>query len=453
MIFYLIFIFLILVANLTFPKTGYDKSSIKIKFQNSGWNGINGGWEEDEWIISPSHILDYDLHKTNRNTPGVPEQYIIPPEFEENYCEMTNNQFSLKTNDMVCPNKASDGTSAELRGAWLTWDTNYIYLAVLADMKNGWGTGQSSQGVNLLVLFDIVPGGYVDFPNQATWNKKIYTRDFDCDFYWGCWGPDNQRPTLGGHQYRVVKDSTKNKTDNEISATEAKDAFYNGEYEDDINKRVMFIKLRISDFLSKIENKSNLKLKVIFITVDGASSDSGKAYDLMPDNLAGMSRDNNSIADNHFEFDFTDENGNIKIGVRPRYDGRVKYLPGSRRFNPPIVTYKSIIKNILNNTSFERKAFIPEKNENLTLSISLPKNTLLIQNSIRIYNLRGELVRVLTQNENWVSTSIEYNGNYTWDGKDDYGEYVKMGSYILIFQGTMEDGMIWKERQLVTVIR
>ncbi len=478
--------------------TGNDRSSIIIKYQSFGWKGINAGWDEDEWLISPNHTLDYELHSTNRLLyPSATNQWVVTPEFNENWGEQVNNQWTA--NDNVIPQDPSaTEKGGELREAWITWDTNWLYVGIVGHMKNSWSTGNGTQGDNILALFDFRPGfGYTAFPSQATWNKKVYTRDFDVDMYVGAYGGYGATPheALCGFQWRFVNslmddDSIGSKYDldgggnpNPTTPDLTKlMAYYNGADEFDPTKRVFLFRLSmpfllqnlISPTVIGLSNLNNVYMRVAFLTVDGNSGNSGEAYDSMPNNLAGMSSDNNSVLDNYFIIPFTDGSGNLLTGIRPRYDAQIRFLPGSLEYIPPQLSIIATASNTISSTVYPRSTFVPEMSEVINLKLSLKAKNNVFGGSIKIYNLRGELISTtsevdpiepITVNNNVTNTNYTTVLNWfadpnadtvltsSWDGRNSSGELVPMGTYIVVFTGVTENGLAWNAKMYVTVIR
>ncbi len=42
--------------------------------------------------------------------------------------------------------------------------------------------------------------------------------------------------------------------------------------------------------------------------------------------------------------------------------------------------------------------------------------------------------------------------SYTWDGRNPNGDYVPMGTYIVVFSGIKEDGQEWSQREYISVM-
>lgn len=472
-IFYIL-AFIAVFAVSVFAKTSADRSTVIIEYKSSGWIGVNAGWSDDECLISPTHTLDYALHATNRTEyPLSNSQYVIGPELEENWGEMITNEFTDK--DSVCPTSAADGTHGDISEFWLTWDANWVYFAAKAEMQHGFKTPASEgNGLNLLILFDRVRDfGIKDFAKDAVWDKAIYTRNFDADFYvgvYGGWGTVSSK-SIGGIQYYVVSGSDDNDVKEahyspadtgENLNVSLQSSFYNGDYESDIRERVLLCKMKMELFTNSmtVEQLTSCTLKVIVGTVDGGTGAGAFTYDFCPNNLAGMSSDRKTVADNYFLIPFTDTNGQLLMDVRPRYDAKIQYLPGSRSFALPTFTIGLNAINIISGVGFPRSIFVPQKDESASISVTLPKNSNVFEAEIKIYSLRGELmgtVKGSTEGDDdgaWlVSGAVENKTfSYIWDGKNPNGDYVPMGTYLLVFSGMKEDGQEWSERKYISVM-
>lgn len=454
------FLFLFTCMNLLSGTTATDRSDIIIYYRNFGWTGINAGWEEDEWLISPEHTLDYDLGETNDNGNVSEPQYIVSPKIEENWGEQTNNQFI--SNDNVLNQSADDGTQAEVSGLWLTWDSEWIYCGLKAEMHHDY----LDQGQNLLVLFDRVRDyGVSDFINTEgmAWDKAIYTREFEQDFMvgvYGGWGGVSPK-AIGGCQFREWIYTNGSYVDQQVAMygpahpeydnTNQVDAFYNGDYEFNPDERVLLFRIDMTMFTNNLSNVSSITLKVIAASVDGSEGAGARTYDFCPNNLAGMNSDRKSVADNYIEIPFTDENGEVLMGVSPRYDSKIVYLPGSRSFSQPTFALTNVARN--GTTAYARTIFAPQEGEDIRLGFIMPANSNLFQGSIKLYSLRGQLITTLATGQNWIAPAGgEKNVIYTWDGTDEYNDLVPMGNYVVVYTGMTEDGLTWSEKSLISVI-
>lgn len=460
----IIFIFVSIIT--VYAGTSADRSSIVIDYQNFGWNGLNAGWMEDECLISPEFTLDYSLHSTNRNSAGAP-QYVVAPVNAENWGEQVDNEFI--SNDNTCSLASTGGTQAEISEFWLTWDSEWIYCAVVGEMENTYQTSQDDQGNNLMVLFDRVRDfGIKDFISApAVWNKKVYTRDFELDFYvgaYGGWGSFSTK-SLGGIQFYDCNNPADQYADVQVAllqpanssysgATNRVAAFYNGDYEFDARERVLLFKIGIDLFTNSMASVSSITLKVMCLSVDGSDDKAGATYDFCPNNLAGMnSIDRKSVVDNYFLIPFTDAGGNVLTNVSPRYDAGIMYLPGSRNFMQPTFDILMFAHNSSTGIGYNRSIFVPQRDENMNLAVTIPKNANVFDASVAVYNMRGDLVGQLLEGAEWAAP-VESSGTFSssWDGRDANGDFVPMGTYIVVFTGITEDGLEWNQMKYVTVM-
>ncbi len=458
-----LFLLVILFYGRGWSTTSYDRSSIVINYNTFGWVGTNAGWQSDEWLISPTHVLDYAVNQTNRDQyPLSNQQFIIPPEIDANYAEPTKYTLS---NDNVIQQSPPGEDAAELYGLWLTWDTNWMYIAVRGFMENSYSTGEGAQGNNIMVLMDWKRDfGYNAIAKESTWNKSVFTRGFDVDMYFGVYGGYDTVPAdgLGGIEWHYVNSQN---SDTRLSwicpptianekNTSYMDAYYNGHDEViDSTKRVLLMRLKMPVLLNVLTNSadislptlSSVTLKIAVATVDGVDKSAGWTYDFMPNNLAGMYGSKNNVMDNYFEIPFTDASGKLLMGFSPRYGSKINFLPGSRVFEPPVSKVNATVTNLTTGQGFSRIVFAPEKGESISLNVNAKKNSY-FNFSIKIYDLRGDLIKEFTQ------PSL-LNLSTTWDGKDKDGQDVPMGTYIAVFSGQSDDAQIWNDKLYFSVLR
>lgn len=458
----IVIVLLLLITNIVSATTAADRSDITIFYRNSGWNGINAGWQEDEWLISPNHTLSYDFGETNHGPEVTDEQYKIAPVFKTNWGEMTNNQFS--PNDEVLVSADPDGTDGDISELWLTWDSEWIYCAVKAEMKNQFQTGIANSGVNLAILFSRVREfGIQDFIQDAVWKKSIFTRDFYVDFYVGAYGGWGTVPhaALGGFQLRNIELSGSTFSDNELAKMDINNseyintniisAFYNGEFESDSLQRVFLTKFRIDDFTNTLESVSSITLRIMIAAVDGADNEGSWTYDFCPNNLAGMNKANKTVADNYFEIPFTDVNGEVILDISPRYEAKINFLPGSRPFFIPSFETTNHVES--GSSLYSRSIFAPQEGEEIHLGIKIPKKTNVFEGSIEIYSLSGEKIRSVVSGQEWTASNTEdFAKLYPWDGEDEDGNIVAMGNYVVVYKGKTEAFQEFNTRQLIAVI-
>jgi hypothetical protein len=335
-------------------------------------------------------------------------------------------------------------------------------------MENGFNAGgtDKAQGVNLYILFDRVRDfGWKDFSIQTTWQRGVYTRNFEADYFFGVYGgySDIGSPadTLGAIQYWDIYDTSKAQIvwgpGSSLTPTGAysnQSAYYNnGSEESDPSKRVLLVRLKLSEFTNHMPSVSSVTLKIVAMTVDGSSSDStAPTYDICPNNLSGVNL-KKSVADNYFLIPFTDATGNVLTGVSPRDDSQIVFLPGSRSTTAPIVALDLTVSNAVASSLYNRSIFVPLKDEVVNIGMILQPKSVFIEGSIKIYNLRGELVRTLVTSAEWSAEPTETKSiYYQWDGRNDSGDLVTMGTYIVTYSGLGLNGMNWNQKTYVTVM-
>lgn len=311
--------------------TGSLQSNIVIAYNDSNWVATNSGWDEDECLASPTHILDYAKGEWNRIHKGA-YQFVTFPVCGINNCESAS--------DSVCPLASAEGTKGDLSELWFTWDTNWVYVGVKSQLENGFDTGNGAgTGVNIMVLFDRERNeGITNFVEQAWWDKAIYTTDFDTDLYVGAFGGYGgvSALSLGGAEVRVYDssvDTLKAKRSPADPPSElwpaAFEAYYNGDNETDVDERVLLFKIRMDLFTNTMSTVSSVTLKIIALSVDGSCGAGATTYDFLPDSKSAMSGSGANVADNYFLVPFTDADGKVLTNIRPKYDSKIKFLPGS----------------------------------------------------------------------------------------------------------------------------
>ena len=220
-------------------------------------------------------------------------------------------------------------------------------------------------------------------------------------------------------------------------------------------------RIRMDAFTNDMPSVKNINLRIIAASVDGSTGSGALTYDFMPDNFAGMNPDRMSVADNYFEIPFTDENGNLRMGVRPRYDAKIVSLPGSREFTPPKLAVGVIVSNTSSGVEYtRRRVFAPLRDEVGKVGIIMEKGANVFDGSISIFNLRGEKVRSIPGRDSdgtlvWNADADSETSSiyHEWDGTDDDGFYLPMGNYIVVFSGVTEDGLAWTEKSVVSILR
>lgn len=460
---------LVLIVSLgSFGVTSSNKS-IVVRVLGS-WDPFSMGWEPDELLISPTKVLNKPYgatvdHNDLTNNGGRMLTYFEVP--YKNMCESTN--------DSAYPEKETDPlTKAELSELWLTWDANYFYFAV-----KGQAAGRRN---NMMIYFDREPGkGRVSFiEGEILWNRGVFFGGFDPDMYIGFWCPDHKvvfdalpDRSKGGIQIFSLDDDENawisSYIHGDFSGTpnwdpSIFDFFFNGEYEPDMFKRVAIGKIAWSFMFTNV-NRTNMWLKVVVATTGPNSGDYN--YEYMPDNSTPVNPSFKSVQDNFVMIRVTDEEGNPRMNVNVVDEAYINFYPGVK-IEPAKVPrfYTRVVRGgTLGKEDDAPKVFAPAKGDVLKIRIGIEKRTdFFSQGYIKIYDERGNLVRTLADNINLLIYMVGqdpprakpgvYEAPYTfvWDGRNDKGDLVPMGNYIVVVSGKNISGLDMVGTRFVTVI-
>ncbi len=467
--FRMIFVFcLFFVISLDLFGVTASNKNITIRLTGS-WDPFNMGWEPDELLISPTNILNkpYGQIVNQNDLTNNGGQMLKYYGFDyENKCESTN--------DSVYPGKDTDTlTKAELSELWLTWDTNYIYFAV-----RGQAAGRHN---NLMIYFDREPGkGRTSFVESiVVWNRGVFFSGMDPDMYIGFWNPNDSVEldpfgNRGGVQlYSLATgdeelgissyQDTGNVPGSPNMNSNVFDFFFNGAQEPDMFKRVAIGKIRWDVFLTNV-NPTNMWLKIAVATT---GPDSGNFnYEYMPDNSSGVDPSSKSVQDNFVMIKVTDGDGKPRIGVNVRNEAFINFYPGvqirptkSPRF------FAKVFRGSLEGVEDDKpKVLAPTKGDKVKVRFDIKDVTeYIFEGYIKIYDEKGNLVRtlaekiLLTDNPSAIQYSAKpgvYESHYKfiWDGKDDKGNTVPMGNYVLVVGGKNVGGLDIIATRLISVI-
>lgn len=435
------------------------------------WDPFSMGWEPDELLISPTNTLNkpygviVDQNDLTNNGGRMLTYYGNP---YQNKCEPTN--------DSAYPGKDTDTlTKAELSELWLTWDANYIYFAV-----RGQTAGRHN---NLMIYFDREPGkGRTSFVDSIVhWNRGVFFSGFDPDMYIGFWNPNDEvkfdtlpDKSKGGVQLFSITGSDEDAwissySDGGLSGTpnwnnSVFDFFFNGEFEPDMFKRVVVGKIKWDFFFTNV-NPTNMWLKVAVATT---GPDSGNYnYEYMPDNSTPVNPSFKSVEDNFIMIRVTDSDGKPRLGVNVSAEAYINFYPGLKieAQKSPRFFAKVVRGSLEGKEDDSPKVFAPSKGDKLKLRIDIKENIdFFVQGYIKIYDERGNLVRILADNINLAKDMSGqaapnakpgvYEAPYTfvWDGKDDKGNFVPMGNYVVVVAGKNISALDMVGTRLVSVI-
>ncbi|MEN2998606.1 MAG: hypothetical protein ABDH28_06195 [Brevinematia bacterium] len=465
---FLVSVFLIFV--IAFWSYGVTSSNKNIVIRVLGsWDPFTMGWEADELLISPTNTLNKPYgaivdHNDLTNAGGRMLTYFGTP--YQNKCEPTN--------DSAYPGRETDPlTKAELSELWLTWDANYIYFAV-----RGQTAGRHN---NLMIYFDREAGkGRTSFVESGVhWNRGVFFSGFDPDMYIGFWNPNDKvefdilpDKSKGGVQlFSIVGNdedaAISSYSDGTYSAnmdTDVFNFFFNGEFEPDMFKRVVVGRISWNFFFTNV-NPTNMWLKIAVATT---GPDSGNYnYEYMPDNSTPVNPSFKSVEDNFVMIRVTDEDAKPRLGINVRNEAYVNFYPGlkiqaekSPRFYAKVVRGGAETKE-----DATPKVFAPSRGDRVKIRIDIREATdFFAQGYIKIYDERGNLVRTLADNINLAKDMsgqvrpnakpgvYEFPYTFVWDGRDDKGNFVPIGNYILVVAGKNISALDMVGTRLITVI-
>jgi len=243
------------------------------------------------------------------------------------------------------------------------------------------------------------------------------------------------------------------------------DFWFNGEYEPDMFKRVIVAKIAWSFFFTNV-NPTNMWLKVAVATT---GPDSGNYnYEYMPDSSTPVNPSFKSVEDNFIVIRVTDGNANPIIGVNVRDNAYVNFYPGVKL---EVSKTPRFYMKVTGSTSYtyeddRPKVLAPAKGDKLSIRIGIESAVdFFIQGSIKILDMKGNVVRNLAQNINLSANMVSspsdlvvkpgvYQFPYTfvWNGTDDKGQKVPMGNYIIVVSGRNISGLDMIGTRLVSVI-
>ena len=395
-------------------------------------------------------------------------------DFVTNRDGVTNNNWCERDTDSVDPAKNSISNS-ELSGMWVTWDTNFLYIAI-----RGQAQGRHN---NIMCLVDSNSDtGYSDFnllTHNNAWKRDIlFDEGILPNVYFGFWCTDNHpyyNGTDGGGNTKMFYGDGLNdwveaqQMASQTGTNQTFYAWYNGSSQSVASQRVWGLKLHWAIITNRkfVSDLANLEIR---LAVASTGPDDGSLmYDYMPETQYAIKQGvQNTIQNNYFKIYPFDASGNIRIGVNPRETSGVNFYPGSRWDVANFPDGQVPIK-LYNDSGNQVKAFSPNGdgvNDTINMSFTLTSRGL-VRCSLKIFDLKGRLIRTLFSAKSFLLPtgwpSISFNGvgsdpnpqvdsSLVWDGRDDNSNYVPMGIYVAVFEG--EDGSVrLLSRKSIVVLR
>ncbi len=309
-------------------------------------------------------------------------------------------------------NDSKWGIYNDVRGIDVTWDANYLYVAVDA----------CSWDNNTILFIDIYDDyGIRNMLDLNTWKRAFKFYNSNPDFFLATWDT-NTSP-------QFWKMQTGSETQADQLTIEAYSSLNTGKLDRSMEAKIPWnILYPQENMQDAIKNNPTIK----FIAVITSGSDYKSGPDVAPDNLGGMPSDANKsvVLDNYVQINIDpDGNGIPDFGVQPAYN-TVFYK------RPPIkpTTLKIEKVNFPNG-----KVFSPYRQSlvfNIQTNRISPFHT-------KIYDINGKYIG--------KAKSIEGEDlSWKWDGKDKTGKIVSSGVYIILIYS---DSGETSEKRAITVIK
>ncbi len=405
------------------------------------------GWDPDDLLISPTNTLTKPtgvLVTANDLTNNGGRALF----FDTSRPEYRN--LGERENDSILPNK-DEVSEGEVRQLWVTWDQNNIYFAIVGELRG--------QGNNIMLVVDRgTGGGVVDLSTLTTWKRKVVTTgDFLIDLFFGIWAQNNTAyfddtgTGKGGSQwYSYVGGlqplaSTYVDTNFPSPYTNGVAMWYNGGYENDRTKRVVLTSLSWEVFFTNA-NRTNMWIKVA--TASTGPNNDDYTVDYMPDTSTPVIPGQISVQDNYFLIRVTDGNGQPIMGVKPQQDAYIRTFPGysiAPVFNTTIIVSSNLTTGLTRSST----VIVPKK-ESFVFTQTISTNDVaqyLVSVKAEIFDMKGNLVKTLV-NLGYTTQSF----TFSWDAKDQRGNYVPMGNYLLVISGKDIGGKNFVNRKILSVI-
>lgn len=305
----------------------------------------------------------------------------------------------------------------EIQNLYVTWDRNNLYCGI---------EGQSNNN-GMLLYFDVNPGdgkGQGNLFSINTWNRHLIfqgsvslpggtTVPFLPDFFYGSWDGS------GGNFYSLPSSIT-----------------------------VQDVSAQVSLSTSRTSKKPGLELRIPFSALYGlgdgnipAGARIAMVAALAPggDFLGGDSAPNN--VNNVALTNFTSSTLNNFVLVQ--IDKDRDSIPDNTFSG---ITRLEMTRPVMNPNPFAPTTTGSAKSTNISFFINLPSNV-----SVRIFDMAGRQLRNLV-NETVSFQQSPQRVDYTWDGKDENGEIVPVGIYVVNVRASSSFGGA-RENAAVAVVK
>jgi len=292
------------------------------------------------------------------------------------------------------------GEYNDIKQLKITWDLNYLYLAVDA----------CSYDNNVLLFIDIYDDYGIEdmselnnLDDTGTWRRSFNFYNFNPDFFIATWDK-NDTP-----QFWKVEEESSHRVE-QIFGIETFATFDTDNLDGAMEIKIPF-DILFFDNEHSLVNFKHIKL----LSIIAGSDDYTSGPDCAPDNLGGMANDAGQmvILDNYAEIliDAIDD-GYPDMGINPRE--QTSFLE-----TPPIKPEALLVENVIFQNG---KTFSPILDEIIEFELNTNR---LSDFSVKIFDLNGKFIDMAEEAEaplHWI-----------WDGEDRNKNLVPFGIYILCF--------------------
>ena len=290
----------------------------------------------------------------------------------------------------------------------VTWDASYLYLAVDA----------CSWENNVMLFIDIYDDyGIKDMSEVNAWQRSFKFYNFSPDFLVGTWDTNDipqfwkvqEGGTMQVEQIPTIETSATFDTGNLAGAMELK-----------ISWETLF------DEEDSLQNFPSIKLLSVITSGDDYTS----GPDCAPDNLGGMTNDSSQmvVLDNYAEILIdADEDGNPDMNIEPQ-------IQTTFFSDPTLPPTPLLIQDVIFTNG---KTFAPTLNEGIHFELATNRTS---EFTVEIFDLNGKFINYAENTEPL---------SWQWDGKNENGNFVPFGIYILRF--IAESGEVSHKEAVVVI--